>query len=82
VLVAGHGPEEDVVEEELLHHPRHHLVHFGPGSCTSTRRRRPISESTRTGDTAEALGVSPRTVKGDWALARAWLHDALSGEEG
>lgn len=29
-------------------------------------------------ETAEALGVSPRTVKYDWALARAWLHDALS----
>jgi RNA polymerase sigma factor (TIGR02999 family) len=31
-------------------------------------------------DTAEALGVSPRTVKSDWALARAWLYDALQGE--
>lgn len=30
-------------------------------------------------ETAEALGVSPRTVKYDWALARAWLHDALTG---
>jgi len=28
-------------------------------------------------DTAEALGVSPRTVKSDWALARAWLYDTL-----
>jgi RNA polymerase sigma-70 factor, ECF subfamily len=27
--------------------------------------------------TADALGVSPRTVKYDWALARAWLYDAL-----
>lgn len=31
-------------------------------------------------ETAEALGVSPRTVKYDWALARAWLHDALAGD--
>jgi RNA polymerase sigma factor (TIGR02999 family) len=30
-------------------------------------------------DTAVALGVSPRTVKNDWALARAWLYDALRG---
>jgi RNA polymerase sigma-70 factor, ECF subfamily len=29
-------------------------------------------------ETAEAIGVSPRTVKGDWALARAWLHEALA----
>jgi RNA polymerase sigma factor (TIGR02999 family) len=29
--------------------------------------------------TAEALGISPRTVKSDWALARAWLYNALRG---
>ena len=28
-------------------------------------------------DVAEALGISPRTVKSDWALARAWLYEAL-----
>jgi RNA polymerase sigma factor (TIGR02999 family) len=33
-------------------------------------------------DTADALDVSPRTVKGDWALARAWLHRALEGGVG
>ena len=30
-------------------------------------------------ETAAALGVSARTVKGDWALARAWLHETLDG---
>lgn len=30
-------------------------------------------------ETADALGVSPRTVKYDWALARAWLKEALEG---
>ncbi len=30
-------------------------------------------------ETAAALGVSERTVKADWALARAWLHRALDG---
>jgi len=33
-------------------------------------------------DTAQALGVSPRSVKSDWALARAWLYDALRGGAG
>jgi RNA polymerase sigma factor (TIGR02999 family) len=28
-------------------------------------------------ETAAVLGVSPRTVKSEWAMARAWLHDAL-----
>jgi RNA polymerase sigma-70 factor, ECF subfamily len=32
-------------------------------------------------ETAEALGVSARTVKGDWALARAWLYDAMGGRD-
>lgn len=30
-------------------------------------------------ETAAALGVSPRTVKSDWALARAWLYATLRG---
>lgn len=30
-------------------------------------------------ETAEVLGVSPVTVKRDWALARAWLYRELSG---
>jgi len=31
-------------------------------------------------ETAEALGISPATVKRDWRLARAWLHRALQAE--
>lgn len=29
-------------------------------------------------ETAETLGVSPRTVTNDWNTARAWLHHALA----
>jgi RNA polymerase sigma factor (TIGR02999 family) len=29
-------------------------------------------------ETATALGVSPRTVKRDWAVAQAWLHRAMT----
>jgi RNA polymerase sigma factor (sigma-70 family) len=29
-------------------------------------------------ETAEALGVSARTVHTDWVFARAWLYRALS----
>jgi RNA polymerase sigma factor (TIGR02999 family) len=29
-------------------------------------------------ETAEVLGVSPRTVKREWSMARAWLHRQLS----
>jgi hypothetical protein len=34
-----------------------------------------------TAETAEALGVSPRTVEGDWAHGRAWLKRELSLHE-
>jgi RNA polymerase sigma-70 factor (ECF subfamily) len=30
-------------------------------------------------ETAQALDVSERTVKREWAVARAWLYDALRG---
>ena len=29
-------------------------------------------------ETAEALGISPRTVKRDWRVARLWLHRELT----
>lgn len=32
--------------------------------------------------TAEALGVSPRTVESDWTIARAWLARALNASPG
>jgi RNA polymerase sigma factor (TIGR02999 family) len=28
-------------------------------------------------ETADAIGMSPATVKNEWAFARAWLHNAL-----
>ncbi len=31
-------------------------------------------------ETAEAAGLSVRTVKRDWDLARAWLHRAIHGD--
>jgi RNA polymerase sigma factor (TIGR02999 family) len=31
-------------------------------------------------ETAEALGISPATVKRDWTLARAWLKRELAGD--
>jgi RNA polymerase sigma factor (TIGR02999 family) len=32
-------------------------------------------------ETAEAMGISPRTVKRDWNLARAWLHRELAADQ-
>lgn len=30
-------------------------------------------------EAAEVLGVSPRTVRGDWSLAKAWLYRQMTG---
>lgn len=32
-------------------------------------------------ETAEVLGISPKTVKRDWSVARAWLYGELNKEE-
>ena len=32
-------------------------------------------------ETAEALGISPATVKRGWALAKAWLHREMASNE-
>jgi RNA polymerase sigma factor (TIGR02999 family) len=32
-------------------------------------------------ETAEALGISPATVKRGWAMAQAWLYEAMRGPE-
>jgi DNA-directed RNA polymerase specialized sigma24 family protein len=32
-------------------------------------------------ETAEVLGVSPTTVKREWAIARAWLFDRLRNDQ-
>jgi RNA polymerase sigma factor (TIGR02999 family) len=31
-------------------------------------------------ETAEALGVSPRTVKREWSMAKAWLHRQIRNQ--
>jgi len=32
-------------------------------------------------ETAEAMGISPETVKRDWKMAKAWLFGTLTGEQ-
>ena len=31
-------------------------------------------------ETAEALGISPRTVKREWSMAKAWLHKQIRND--
>jgi RNA polymerase sigma-70 factor (ECF subfamily) len=33
-------------------------------------------------ETAEVMRLSPATIKREWTMARAWLHQALAGDQG
>jgi DNA-directed RNA polymerase specialized sigma24 family protein len=33
-------------------------------------------------ETADYLGLSPMTIKRDWAVAKAWLYRELAGDAG
>jgi RNA polymerase sigma factor (TIGR02999 family) len=53
------------------------LAERDPDMCQVVELRYLVGLSV--GDTAEMLGVSPATVKRDWAVARAWLARELRG---
>ena len=51
------------------------LEQFDPRQCRVVEMR--FFGGLTEDETAEVLGVSPRTVRRDWILARAWLHGEL-----
>ncbi len=58
------------IDEALLR-----LEKFDPRQCRVVELR--FFGGLTEDETAEVLGVSPRTVRRDWILARAWLHGEL-----
>ena len=49
-------------------------VKFTKRTIPSLRKKLKLSRK----DLAQLLGVSPRTVEADWAMARAWLREELA----
>jgi RNA polymerase sigma factor (TIGR02999 family) len=74
VLLDDHNPVSEEVAEEVLalHEALDRLA------AASERQARVVEARFYAGlsidETADALGISPATVKRDWALASAWLH--------
>ncbi len=62
-----------------LHEALQELERLDPRQCRIVEMRFFAGFSVE--QTAEVLGVSPRTVKLDWRMARAWLHDRLAGAQ-
>jgi RNA polymerase sigma factor (TIGR02999 family) len=74
-LVAGEGQSIDVLalDEALTR-----LAALDPAQARIVELR--YFGGLTVEETADAVGVSPATVKREWAMARAWLKRALEGE--
>jgi RNA polymerase sigma factor (TIGR02999 family) len=69
--VAGAKLEEILTIDEALER----LAALDPQQCRIVEMR--YFAGLTVEETAEALGISPRTVKRDWAMASAWLRTQL-----
>lgn len=75
--VAGSGDADDAVEVLALHEALERLATLDPDQARVVELRYFGGMSIE--ETAEVTGVSPATVKREWAVARAWLKRELSG---
>jgi RNA polymerase sigma factor (TIGR02999 family) len=71
--VAQHDPEQILALDEAIRR----LEEQDPSAVDVVRLRFFAGLSVE--ETARLLDVSERTVKREWAFARAWLYDALKG---
>ena len=55
------------------------LQSVDPDSLTDTELTELVLQVRQVQETAEALDVSPATVKREWTMARAWLNRELRG---
>jgi RNA polymerase sigma factor (TIGR02999 family) len=80
-LEDGIGSVDEQTEEVLaLHEALERLAELDPrlARLVELRYFGGLSEE----ETAEAMGVSDRTVRRDWVKAKAWLYNELFGERG
>lgn len=67
----------DEVEVLALHDALEKLAVHDPRGARVVEMR--VFAGLRVEEVAQVLGVSPRTVDGDWAMARLWLKRELAG---
>jgi len=66
------GSEDRSVDLLALDVALNKLAELSPRQCQVIEMR--FFGGLSVEETAEALGISPKTVKRDWSAARAWLH--------
>jgi RNA polymerase sigma factor (TIGR02999 family) len=69
----------DELDVELLDLALHRLTALDPDLARLVEMR--FFGGLSIEETAEVLGVSPATVKRNWATARAWLKREMTGEK-
>ncbi|MBI4893760.1 MAG: sigma-70 family RNA polymerase sigma factor [Acidobacteria bacterium] len=69
------SPAETGALKEALHH----LAQLDPRQAQIVQLR--YFRGLTVEETAQELGISEKTVRRDWIMARAWLHAELSDEE-
>ena len=72
---AGASPNDEAVDVLALHEALERLSALDPGQARIVELR--YFGGMTIEDTAEALGLSPATIKREWAVARAWLRREL-----
>jgi RNA polymerase sigma factor (TIGR02999 family) len=70
------APSVDGVDIEALDQALQRLAGVDPQQCRVVELR--FFGGLSIEETAEALGISPATVKRDWTTAKAWLHHELT----
>ena len=71
----GASPNDEAVDVLALHEALERLAALDPGQARIVELR--YFGGMTIEDTAEALGLSPATIKREWAVARAWLRREL-----
>ncbi len=73
---AAAGPDE-AADVLAIDSALERLAHFDPEQVKIVELR--FFAGLTVEETAQALGRSPRTIKREWRVARAWLHQELHG---
>lgn len=76
-LSASAAPSVDAVDALALDRALQKLEHLDPDQAKVVELR--FFGGLTVEETAAALGISPATVKREWALAKGWLYRELSG---
>lgn len=74
---AGDEKSSGIVDVEVLDSVLKKLAELDPRQARIVEMRYLAGMTVE--EVAEALGVSKRTVEGDWTMARAWLRKELAG---